>query len=255
MNKPITIKYNNKSNNRDFNIFTEEYFGGSDVTVYFGGVKQRNIAHIQYGLQERQKPVYGYGSNTYDTLAVGDRLVVGAYKIPVENSMSSGLDNSLNGGGGNARGISTYSSNSGLIPEWVYNYNVQEDASEFYNNPVMQRSDIDVYDLQRVFNMPTTGILDFDTKVAIAKRREDFSYSAGCYIDHDLMNTIEDKTYKAISNGQISVYASPHKQVRLITIMSSVEVTILASSEDFYLIRESVRDQVGYVGKEDVRIV
>ena len=110
---PMTIKYDNKSKNRDFNLFVEEYFGGSDVFIYIDGRREHNISHIQFAIQERHKPIYGYGSRTFDDVAIGDRIVVGAMKVPIKNTNEQLLEKHDYA----PRSIQQYE----YVPDWVYN--------------------------------------------------------------------------------------------------------------------------------------
>lgn len=254
MSSPVTVRYENRSGNRDFNIFNEEYFGGADAFIYINGKREHQIAHIQFALQERQKPVYGYASHTYDALAVGDRLVVGAMKIPVVNTSTDVLNSSLPSGARSIINNQPYSFD-GEVPPWVYNYDIHNDEMNEINNPRMISSTVEIYEMQSKMNIDRTGHIDFNTKLAVANRRVEYNLSGGCYVDIDFENTFDDILIKAITTGATHVYASPYMEVSLIQIMASVDVTVLAISEDFLLIRESVRGYAGYVRKEDVRYV
>ena len=80
------IAFNNASNNREYNIFTPEYYGGADVRIYINKRLYPNISSIQVSVREQQKPIYGYSSRVYDDIAHGTRIVQGAIRVPVKNA-------------------------------------------------------------------------------------------------------------------------------------------------------------------------
>jgi hypothetical protein len=77
------------------NIITEEFFSGSDVSIYINGSKVDFISSIGYTLQEQLKPIYGYASRIFDDVAVGSRVVVGTIRVPVKNPEQNTLMNYL----------------------------------------------------------------------------------------------------------------------------------------------------------------
>lgn len=70
---------------REENLFLEEYYSGTDTKVYIDDEKQTEISHISYSLSEQLKPMYGYASRTWDDVAVGTRIVTGMIKVPIKN--------------------------------------------------------------------------------------------------------------------------------------------------------------------------
>jgi hypothetical protein len=79
--------YNRKPTaNAEFKRFSEEYFSGQDVRIYFGNTWVDEIVGIQYNLQENAAPILGYASYTYDRMAVGSRQVVGTFRINFKES-------------------------------------------------------------------------------------------------------------------------------------------------------------------------
>ena len=65
----------------EYQYFPEDYFSGADVTLYFGDIFVDDITGLEFALQERVLPVYGYNSYTYDSVARGQRLVQGSFTI------------------------------------------------------------------------------------------------------------------------------------------------------------------------------
>lgn len=70
---------------REQNLFIEEYYCSTDTRIYIEDMEQTEIAYINYSLQEQLKPLYGYASNTFDDVAIGNRIVTGMLKIPIKN--------------------------------------------------------------------------------------------------------------------------------------------------------------------------
>ena len=73
-------------NQREQNLFREEYYSGTDTKIYFDGIDQKEISHIAYSLQEQLLPIFGYASRTFDTVAVGNRVVNGTFTVSIRNN-------------------------------------------------------------------------------------------------------------------------------------------------------------------------
>lgn len=72
-------------NQREQNLFREEYYSGTDTKIYFDDVDQKEISHIAFTIQEQLLPIFGYASRTFDTVAVGNRVVNGTLTMPIRN--------------------------------------------------------------------------------------------------------------------------------------------------------------------------
>ena len=83
----LTHKYINRIPEREENLFLEEYYSGTDTKVYISSQNnpETEIAYISYSVSEQLKPLYGYASRTWDDVAVGNRIVTGAFKISIKN--------------------------------------------------------------------------------------------------------------------------------------------------------------------------
>lgn len=73
------IQYNGKQT--EYQYFPEDYFSGSDVSLYFDDVYMDDVQALEFGLTERVMPVYGYNSYTADAFARGQRIVQGSFTI------------------------------------------------------------------------------------------------------------------------------------------------------------------------------
>lgn len=81
----LTHKYMPKIAPREENLFLEEYYCSTDTKIYMDDIEQTEIAYISYAMQEQLKPLYGYSSNTFDDVAIGNRIVTGIFKVPIKN--------------------------------------------------------------------------------------------------------------------------------------------------------------------------
>lgn len=85
MAKALTHKYMPRIAPREENLFIEEYYCSTDTKIYMDDIEQTEIAYISYSMQEQLKPLYGYASNTFDDVAIGNRIVTGVFKVPIKN--------------------------------------------------------------------------------------------------------------------------------------------------------------------------
>lgn len=83
---PTGVTYTNNANTVEYQLFPEEYFSGCDITVYFGDTFISEISGLQFELQEKINPIFGYASRTWDTVARGSRIVTGSFKIPFKEA-------------------------------------------------------------------------------------------------------------------------------------------------------------------------
>lgn len=68
------------------------YYSGANVKVYFGDVWVKELASIQYSIDEQVAPVYGFNSYMFDKIARGTRLVSGAFIV---NHTEAGYINTI----------------------------------------------------------------------------------------------------------------------------------------------------------------
>jgi hypothetical protein len=79
---PRRDNYARPTDNRvEYQMFSQEYFSGADVHLYFGDIYVDEITTLTFQLQEEVMPIYGYNSFTYDAVARGKRLVQGSFGI------------------------------------------------------------------------------------------------------------------------------------------------------------------------------
>lgn len=81
----LTYQYVPYSPPREENLFLEEYYCSTDTQIFMDDINQTEISYISYSLQEQLKPIYGYASNTFDDIAIGNRIVTGMFKVSIKN--------------------------------------------------------------------------------------------------------------------------------------------------------------------------
>lgn len=248
---PGTIKNNNRSKNRDFNIYTEEYFGGSDVFIYIDGKRNHNIAAIQYTVQEQHKPIYGYGSRTFDDLAIGNRIVVGSLKIPVQNTDKSSFSDEWGVEGLNDDLEVASFSRSISVPEWLYNYVPQKTNSSVINENEQTDTVSIVATVQKNLGIDVNGFVDENTRKAINIYRKDNSMILGTLIDNELISSLGIEDYNCYSTKLSDVYDSPKLDNKIFTVSTDEKLVFIASEDDVALIRDT-KGRAGYINMKDV---
>lgn len=62
-------------------IYDQEYFSGSQVSIYIGDIWVDEITSFSYGIQHDKRPLYGYASEVFDDIANGQIIVQGQFTI------------------------------------------------------------------------------------------------------------------------------------------------------------------------------
>jgi hypothetical protein len=79
---PRRDNYARPTDNRvEYQIFSQDYFSGADVHLYFGDIFVDEIVNIAWALQEEVMPIYGYNSYTFDAVARGKRVIQGTFAM------------------------------------------------------------------------------------------------------------------------------------------------------------------------------
>lgn len=94
----LTHKYIPRIEQVEQNIFLEEYYSSTDTRIFINGTEQTEIGYINYSLQEQIKPLYGYASRTFDDVAIGNRIVTGMIKVPINNTNPQSTLEEIEGG-------------------------------------------------------------------------------------------------------------------------------------------------------------
>jgi hypothetical protein len=77
---PRSYSYQRRPN-AEYKRFSEEYFSGQDVRIYFGDTWVDEIVGLNFQLIENVAPIFGYASYTFDTVARGSRQIQGSFRI------------------------------------------------------------------------------------------------------------------------------------------------------------------------------
>lgn len=247
MASPKTIKHNNRSKNRDFNIFTEEFFGGSDAFIYMNGKRNLFIAHIQYSIQEQHKPIYGYGSRTFDDLAVGNRIVVGAFKVPIRNTD----DSSFSDDWGKDKNTKELPKQSISVPQWVYNY-----TPEKVSNTVVDKNEDKeelgmIAKVQEKLGLDVNGFMDEKTRAAINEYRKNNQMILGTLVDNEMISKLGIDDYNCFGARNTKLFDSPYKDVPIASIQKNEKLVFIAADDNTVLVRKE-NGMAGYVDIKDV---
>lgn len=84
--KNFTYRYEHLESQQNHNVFIEEYFSGPDTRIFFDGEEMFEISNLSFTVQEQLKPIYGYASRTFDDVAVGSRVILGQFTVPLGNN-------------------------------------------------------------------------------------------------------------------------------------------------------------------------
>lgn len=68
------------------NAYEFDYFNGSQIGIYIGDILVDDIASIQFQVSQSKRPIYGYASQYFHTVAAGQVLVEGNFAIPFKES-------------------------------------------------------------------------------------------------------------------------------------------------------------------------
>lgn len=247
MASPKTIKHNNRSKNRDFNIFTAEFFGGSDAFIYMNGRRNLFIAHIQYTIQEQHKPIYGYGSRTFDDLAVGNRIVVGAFKIPVRNTD----DSSFSDDWGKDNSPSEIPVQRVSVPQWVYNYTPEKLST----NIIDRNEDKDelsvIAKVQNKLGLDVNGFIDENTRSTINNYRKNNQMILGTLVDNELISSLGIEDYNCYGARTSKLYDSPYKDRHIANVNKDEKLVFIAADDNMMLVRKA-NGMAGYIDIKDV---
>lgn len=144
--KTITgVDYINNPNTIEHQLFPEEYFSGCDVTIYFGDIFVSEISGLQFELQEKVNPIYGYASKTWDAVARGSRIVTGSFKIPFREAgyLEAITSHIALADNGSAPEIA-YKMAGEEGPDWIAD--TKETIDQFLDQKTIGFNDIDVND-------------------------------------------------------------------------------------------------------------
>lgn len=230
----MTHKYIPRIQQREENLFLEEYYSGTDTKVYLNNKQQSEISYISFSLNEQLKPIYGYASRTFDDMSVGNRIVTGIFKMPIKNpeeqdSYETVVEPST------LEEINTKNQleeNKKNNIEWINNTDNNTNTSYTNDNVFEYQNKLK----QLGYNASDSGTYDDQTRAAIKQfQRDNNIQSVSGTLNNDTMAEIDT---------QLEVQNVPRKKVEQktnvyagLTTASGIVYT-LQPNEEFYLIQD-----------------
>lgn len=230
----MTHKYIPRIQQREENLFLEEYYSGTDTKVYLNNKQQSEISYISFSLNEQLKPIYGYASRTFDDMSVGNRIVTGIFKMPIKNpeeqdSYKTVVEPST------LEEINTKNQleeNKKNNTEWINNTDNNTNTNYTNDNVFEYQNKLK----QLGYNASDSGTYDDQTRAAIKQfQRDNNIQSVSGTLNNDTMAEIDT---------QIEVQNVPRKKVEQktnvyagLTTASGIVYT-LQPNEEFYLIQD-----------------
>lgn len=230
----MTHKYIPRIQQREENLFLEEYYSGTDTKVYLNNKQQSEISYISFSLNEQLKPIYGYASRTFDDMSVGNRIVTGIFKMPIKNpeeqdSYKTVVEPST------LEEINTKNQleeNKKNNTEWINNTDNNTNTSYTNDNVFEYQNKLK----QLGYNASDSGTYDDQTRAAIKQfQRDNNIQSVSGTLNNDTMAEIDT---------QLEVQNVPKKKVEQktnvyagLTTASGIVYT-LQPNEEFYLIQD-----------------
>lgn len=228
---PKNIAFDNRSQDRDHNIYTEEFLGGADTFIYINGERYNDISAIQYSVREQLKPVYGYSSALYDDIITGVRIVQGVIKVPVRNTSYNESLTFVPESESNVKsGGYAYTD---AAPDWVYNYSPEISSD----------------------NQVNTG----NGYVSLSKERINIinqNKESGIEITSEnnvsTFNTVNSDSI--IENTSLKYEPKGISSYKICDLKKGCIVKIITSINSYYLIEDLSTGKIGYVEKDKVEV-
>lgn len=260
--EPKDIAFSNASKNRDHNIFTEEFYGGADTFIYIDDERYENISALSFEIRETVKPIYSYASRIFDDLAVGTRIVQGVIKVPVKNEGPvDRITTDENNGYNELTNVGSIN-----VPDWVYKYKPKSEDKA--NNNVKYINDntnrARIANVQTALiktkaapaNLVINGVVDFNTKLAIANYKKDQQLTVNTKCDLELENRLlssEDNIGYAKSGCSLR-YEPSDSSISLYTVPTRSRLVVQDYADDEWLLVQIDKGMKGYIKKGEIMI-
>ena len=229
----MTHKYTPRIQQREENLFLEEYYSGTDTKVYLNDTEQSEISYINFSLNEQLKPIYGYASRTFDDMAVGNRIVTGIFKMPIKNPEDQDTYETVIGSASTQEEIDNKNKeeeNKKNNTEWVNNSN--NNNTNYTNDNVFEYQN----KLKQLgYNASDSGTYDDQTRAAIKQFQLNNKLPTIGTLNNDTMAEIDfaiemNDTPKRTVEEKTNIYTG-------LTTASGIVYT-LQPNEEFYLIKD-----------------
>ncbi len=250
---PKTIVFNNASNDRDHNIYTEEFFGGADVFIYIDDELYEDISAVQFSVSENIKPIYGYSSRRYDDLAIGTRIVQGVIKVPVRNTNTNKyITNDYN----DARNNKLVNTGSTNVPNWVYKYTTDKNTLGT-SLAVPQYNDVKsstIAEVQHKLKVEVTGTNGLETQKAVVEYKKANDLEVNSDIDIVLLNrlSLSGDNVRTTTGSTKLRYKPTDESPYYFMVPVKNRVVILADVNDEWYYVQIDEGTTGYIKKSEV---
>lgn len=126
----------------NFATYPQEYFTGTQVRVYFGGIWVDDVATIQYQTNQSKTPLFGYNDHQFRSVAKGQFMVNGNFTLAFKETGylriimdlikndNDGVSSLLNADANKSVGTFIRYLNTGLTPEEALDRSVREGRSQ-----------------------------------------------------------------------------------------------------------------------------
>lgn len=230
---PKNIAYDNKGQDRDHNIYTEEFLGGADTFIYVNGERYNDISAIQYAIREQVKPVYGYSSRIYDDIVSGVRIVQGIIKVPVRNTLNNESLTTVS----TAESVSVGKGKmyTDAAPDWVYNYSPK----------ISNENNLDTPNNYNISPKERINIINYNKENGM---EINFKSNLNTFYNKDTQNIILEKVSLKYEPNEDSNYTIDQLE------KGSV-VKIISSINSYYLIEDLATNKIGYIEKNKVEVL
>lgn len=235
----LTHKYDPLINTRQQNLFTEEFFAGPDVSIYLNGTQQRNISQIQYTVQEQLKPIYGYDSMVFDDVAVGSRIVIGSFIMPILNTHDNDSLSTL-------ESVASVKEN---LPSWI--------VKDFSKTPIATTSyevDPKVKKLQQMlqqvgYDVKASGFMDSTTYQTMTHYQRSNEISSVGTVTDELFIKLQVSAgllTPQVATTPLTVRINPHSTALICGMIQENQTYVVVSERNGWCYVSSMTGMKGY---------
>lgn len=291
-NDAQTLKYSPRETTREYNTFTEEYFSGADVTLYLGNEKMVQVTGLQYSIQEQLKPMYGYASRVFDEVAIGNRIVIGSFRVPITNPdqnmqlnkpVAVPISNSNDDKSNRKINLPSWAIDNVKYGEVAYvnqgrEYNDPQGTGQSngtlpsntsstnnsYLSPLKYSEEtlkVQKKLLELAYNVDITGIYDLKTKRAVQAFQESCSITITGVVDKETKgflfgDSVTGLTYGFTTEGNVTLRLGPSSLFKAISSQLPIHtrVQIIDEEGEWYKIKLD-DNKKGFVAKTFVSVV
>lgn len=248
MPNELTHKYISPIQQREPNLFVEEYYCSTDTKIVIDDIEQTEIAYINYALQEQLKPLYGYASNTFDDVAIGNRIVTGMFKVPIKNPEAQATIDMVYAEGSGDSEANTYNESQDSLKdaiEWINNNGsgTTTGSDENTTSDYAQDMSDDLYDYMLKLASLGYKVNKNSTYAEFEKALRQFQLDNQIDLDNGLNWYTKEKIDKAceMGSGELEKINLPSGTVVYAAPNASVSMQILNEEHTATVVDESIK--------------